>query len=116
MYFDNTVYNKLVVGKSYILTYVISQKLITTSDISLVYNSEYIDAVLEEDGKVKVTVKKAGETSLTLKINGIRPGKTEPTEHSCKATINIVKEKVDDFMVKPDMYDKVRLDYIKNFG
>lgn len=99
LYFENPSFENLKIGESYILNYSLNPALNIVGDKVLEFNSEYIDAEILEGNKIKVTVKKAGDTSIKLIVNGTRVGKTEASEYSTKASLEIDEVPVDNFYI-----------------
>lgn len=99
IYFENPSYTKLEVGKSYLINFIVNDGLTKTTDITLNFNSAYINAEVVEDGVIKVTVKKKGNTTLRANVSGIYVGSLDPVDFEAKTTLQLVGQAEDNFHV-----------------
>ena len=90
---------KMEVGKTYVLNLSTSSLFSETSNVELEFDKKVMDAKIEENGKVSVSVKKTGETSLKAKIFGKRTNSTEFKEYETTLKITAQKSSQKDYRV-----------------
>lgn len=91
LYFDNQRMN-MQYGKNYILYVHITDMFTSVSDISFEYNSEELTVEYLGDGSVRVSPLKAGEFTLTAKVEGTRKARPEQSTYSSSITISATKD------------------------